>query len=393
MNARPSLPRFEYFRREIGLDQARLEVLRPYADVLAERGRKAGKYLDALFRKVSPRSHLDLALEYWGGATKRFWIEWYSTLWTRPWDDAFLHELWDQGAEAARCGIPVQFMMLGEIKSRQFFVRGVRRAAPQDRQDAVSAAVVDLLDLCMLVRVRGHTAHHDAVAEPLLQGLFHQTRNPLTVIGAAAARILRTAPPETREMAQAILDEALRMERMTRDISTFNSVELSDPVFQPVALEPLLHALTDELRAGPVWPAGLEPAWDLDPALPEVASDPALLRTLFRELLVNALEAMPQEAPELAVSSRADPTVSSHLDVAILGGGRLPERENQAALFLPFHSTKPMGTGFGLPIARAAARRLFGHVSLTQTPRGVLCTVKLPLRGQIDETGLLTPKE
>jgi len=51
-----------------------------------------------------------------------------------------------------------------------------------------------------------------------------------------------------------------------------------------------------------------------------------------------------------------------------------------------------MGTGFGLPIARAAARRLFGHVSLAGTPAGVLCTVKLPLRGQVDESGLLTPK-
>ncbi|GFK93343.1 Sensor protein ZraS [Fundidesulfovibrio magnetotacticus] len=392
MTPGPSLPRFEYFRREIGLDEARLEILRPWASMLAERGRKAGKYLDALFRKASPRAYLDFALEYWGGASKRFWVGWYSTLWHRPWDDAFLRELWQQGADAARCGIGVQFTMLGEIKSRQYFVRGVRRHVPQEQVPAVASAVVDLLDLCMLVRVRGHTAHHDSVAQPVLQGLFHQTRNPLTVIGAAASRILRAADDTgMREKAQVILDEALRLERMTRDISTLNAVELSEPGFSAVALEPLLRSLTDELQARPGWPQGLEPRWALDPLRPEVHSDPALLATLLREVLANALEAMDPARPELTIASAPDPSVPSHLDLTVQGSGGLPPEEDPSSLFLPFHSTKPMGTGFGLPIARAAARKLFGHVSLARTPGGATCTVKLPLKGRIDDLGLVVP--
>lgn len=383
------LRRLEYFRNEIGLDEAKMAALRPYAPELARRARKAGKYLDALMRKVAPRARLELTVDFDEGAYGKFWTHWYSTVWERPWDNAFLRELWTQGFNAARGGVDLQYVMLGEIKCRQLFIKTVRETVPQGQRSQVSSAVNILLDLCMMVRAKGHASYLAQCSEPLLQGIFHQTRNPLTVIGGTAMRIMRSGSQDVRGLAQVILDEALRLERMTRDISTFNSVENAEPVFETIALAPLLEQILEGLRSGPNWPQGLAPSVELDPAHPEVEADPSLAREIFSQVLVNALEACTASGGgTLSLSSRLDAASGSHLDILVRNTGELPRGQDVEHLFLPFNSSKPMGTGFGLAIARAAARKCFGQVRLAQAGDQVVCVVKLPLKGCIDEAGL-----
>jgi len=388
----PDIPiaRLEYFRKEIGLSETKLSALRPFAAKLAGRADAAGRYLNALFRKVAPRTSLELALEYSGGALKDFWTRWYATLWTRPWDQDFLAELWRQGAASARMGIDLQYVMLGEVKCRQIFLRTVKDVMPMETRGAVSSAVNDLLDLCLIVRAKGHVSHVSHCALPLLQGIFHQTRNPLTVIGGTALRLMRQCGPEQNEQIKIILDETMRLERMTHDISTLNAIELSEPPLKPVAIGPLLTETLDGLRNGPAWPEKLETVLTLDPERPEVEADRPLLSELFKEVFVNALEAMPASGRRIEVTSRVDEASPSHLTIAILGPGRLPANEDMDQLFLPFHSTKPQGTGFGLAIAQAAARKCMGRVSLAQTPDGVVCTVKLPLKRRTGAEGFRT---
>lgn len=393
MNGDIPLARLEFFRKEIGLDETKLTAIRPYADKLSSRARKAGAYLDALFRKVAPRTRMELTLEYFNGTLREFWFRWYSELWTRPWDDAFLADLWRQGVYSARMGIELQYMMLGEVKCRQLFIRAVREEVPLDERGPVASAVNDLLDLCLMVRVKGHASYNSQCAEPLLQGLFHQTRNPLTIIGGTATRLMRLGSDEVKVMAQVILDEALRLERLTRDISTYNSLDMAEPTIQEVTILTFLEQVLDGLASGPEWPEGMHASLALDPEHPVIEADPALLKELFKEVLVNALQAMPAKEQRLSVTSRVDQATPSHLSIVILGCGELPPGDDVDALFLPFHSTKPQGTGFGLAIARAAARKCFGRVNLEQTPEGVACTVKLPLKGQLEDTDLMTQQD
>ena len=393
MDAPAPLARLEYFRKEIGLDEAKFSAIRPYAERLSAHGRRAGAYLDALTRKLAPRTRMEINLEYSGGALKDFWTRWYQSLWTRPWDDGFLSELWDQGLNAARMGIDLQYVMLGEIKSRQLFINAVREEVPQEDRGPVASAVNDLLDLCLLVRTKGHASWRSHLAAPLLQGIFHQTRNPLTIIGGTAMRLMRQGGPEVKNMAQVILDEALRLERMTRDISTYNAVVLAEPTLEPVAVRPVLEQTLEGLRQGPEWPEGTAVSLELDQAHPEVECDAGLLREIFKEVLVNAIEALPASSREIAVASRVDKGTPSHLSVAVRGCGELPRGQDLEQLFLPFNSSKPKGTGFGLAIAQAAARKCFGHVGLAQTDDGVVCTVKLPLKGKIEDAGFTAQRD
>lgn len=393
MNNPNLISRLEFFRNEIGLDSSKMDALRPYAAKLAERAPKAGKYLEALFRKIAPRTHMELSLDFFKGTVKLFWKRWYESLWYRDWNAQFLGELWQQGFDSAVMGIDLQYMMLGEIKCRQFFSRTVRDQVPPDQRPLVASAVNALLDLCLLVRAKGHSAYTICIASPVQQGLFHQTRNPLTIIGAAAKHLIRKGDPDAKEMGQIILDEALRLERMTRDISRLNSVELAEPKFEPVAIGPLLERTIEDLKSGSARPDEGGFRFSLDPAHPEVETDPSLAGELFKEVLTNALEALPQGKHSIVVESRVDLKSPSHLNVIILGEGELPKDQELEQLFLPFNSSKTHGTGFGLPIAKAAAKKCLGRISLSQTDRGVSCTVKLPLKGRIDGLGLLTQQD
>ncbi|MBI4803688.1 MAG: HAMP domain-containing histidine kinase [Desulfovibrio sp.] len=370
-----------------------MEALRPYAAKLAERAPKAGKYLEALFRRIAPRTHMELSLDFFKGTVKSFWKRWYQSLWSRDWDTLFLDELWQQGFDSAVMGIDLQYMMLGEIKCRQFFLRTIWDCVPPEQRPLVASSVNTLLDLCMLIRAKGHAAYTARVAAPVQQGLFHQTRNPLTVIGSAAKHLIRKGDADAQEMGQIILEEALRLERMTRDISRLNAVELAEPEFKPLAIRLFLEQTIESLRSCPAWLEGGEVSYSLDPAYPEVETDSFLAGELFREVLINALEALPQGGPSIVIGSNVDPKNPSHLNVTIFGGGELPEDQKTEELFLPFNSSKPHGTGFGLPIAKAAARKCLGRISLSQADRGVFCTVKLPLKGRVDGSGLLTQKD
>jgi signal transduction histidine kinase len=378
------------FRKEIGLTAARMDAIRPYSAHFAARARKAGKYMDVLLRRMAPRIRMEMAINYFDGAVKAFWTSWYESLWVRQWDEEFLSELWLQGMDAARMGIDLQYMMLGEIKCRQIFSRVVRDLVPAGDRPPVASAMNDLLDLCMMVRAKGHASHRSRIAEPVLQGLFHQTRNPLTVIGASAMRILKRGGDDVKNLAQVILDEALRMERMTRDISLLNLVDTAEPSYKSVPIAELLRRVAEGVGSGPDRPDGLAFAWGLDPAHPEVDTDPSLAEALFKELVVNAVEALPPAERSVGISSAQDANAPTHLAVTIRAPGELPRGQDVEELFLPFNSSRPQGTGMGLPIARAAARKCFGKVSLEQDGPEVACTVKLPLRGQIDASGLLS---
>ncbi|WP_243368205.1 ATP-binding protein [Fundidesulfovibrio soli] len=376
------LSQLNYFRNEIGLDESRLAAIRPYAAMLTAHSEAAGSYLGELYRMVIPKPQMEIITEYFGGTLQDFWFRWYSRLWDRPWDEDFLAELWRQGVTSARMGIDLQYVMLGEVKSRQLFLRAIRDEVPMEMRAPVVLAVNDLLDLCLIVRSKGHVYHRSHVDQSLMQGIFHQTRNPLTVIGGMATRLARNADPAVRESAHAILDEALRLERMTRDISTLNSIGLSEPSIATLDASAMIGEALEGLRTGPLWPQGLTPETSLDPAHPTLQADPSLLREILKQVLVNALEAMPPEAPALRVATRVDAATPSHLSIVVSGPGALPRDQEVDALFLPFNSSKPQGTGFGLPIALLAARKCRGQVSLAQTGQDVACTVKLPLEPQ-----------
>jgi signal transduction histidine kinase len=167
-------------------------------------------------------------------------------------------------------------------------------------------------------------------------------------------------------------EEVERLMRMTRSFSDF--ARLPAPRFQPVALRPLLADVCALYQDTSPVPVELQPGPE-----PSLCADPDGLRRLFGNLLKNATEASASGAAPVRLSIEALP---SSVRVSIRDGGSgIPGVLEGPALTRGLFSTKPEGSGLGLPIAQKIVHEHGGTLRLEPAPGGgTLALVELPLR-------------
>lgn len=111
-----------------------------------------------------------------------------------------------------------------------------------------------------------------------------------------------------------------------------------------------------------------------------MTGDPEDLSRMFYYLLENSIEAVDPENPSIRISSRWKDSDASFAEVEIYNTGKSLTPEEMDNLFVPFYSSKPHGTGFGLPIAQLAARKCLGDLYLEPVDHeGTRCVIELPV--------------
>jgi PAS domain S-box-containing protein len=118
---------------------------------------------------------------------------------------------------------------------------------------------------------------------------------------------------------------------------------------------------------------------DLADALPKVMADPVQLQQVFMNLMLNGIEAMKgmSAAAELTIKSRRDGHNDLLISVSDTGVGLAPQHTDQ--IFSPFFTTKPDGTGMGLPISRSIIESHGGRLWATaNSGRGATFHFTLP---------------
>ena len=115
---------------------------------------------------------------------------------------------------------------------------------------------------------------------------------------------------------------------------------------------------------------------DLDGTLPPIQADPVLMRRVFENLLLNAVDAMPQGG---ALSVRTRELRSTvQIEIADTGTGLMPEEAER--LFTPYYTTKKHGTGLGLAIVQSVVSDHQGKIGVKSQPgQGTTFTIELPL--------------
>jgi len=118
---------------------------------------------------------------------------------------------------------------------------------------------------------------------------------------------------------------------------------------------------------------------EFDATIPPVPADGDQLRQVFANLVVNAVQAMP-DGGELTVTTRFVPArLSCTIIVADTGRGIAPEHLTK--IFQPFFTTRGSGTGLGLAVSYGIIRAHGGSIQVTSTPQvGTTFTVTLPCR-------------
>jgi two-component system NtrC family sensor kinase len=112
--------------------------------------------------------------------------------------------------------------------------------------------------------------------------------------------------------------------------------------------------------------------------LPEILADPAHMKQVFLNLLINACEAMENGGTLTIRSVFSEGENTATVAVRDTGVGIGPE--NLARIFDPFFSTKEKGTGLGLSVVNGIVTRHNGKVEVDSTPgKGTEVRVTLPI--------------
>jgi signal transduction histidine kinase len=113
----------------------------------------------------------------------------------------------------------------------------------------------------------------------------------------------------------------------------------------------------------------------LDGGVPSIQADPEQLAGVLRNLILNAMDAMPDGG---TVTVRTSVQLDGvRLEVADTGAGLTPEERER--LFTPYYTTKRHGTGLGLAIVQSVVSDHHGRISVESEPgRGATFRIDLP---------------
>lgn len=374
----PPLERLSAFQDRLGVTSDDFSRLRASAEVFAPEKMTFAAHLYGQFHSIASTR---MILDHGPGKERmlRVWSWWYESFFQSRSDEAFLAAQWRSGLNHVAVGVDHRYISLAYAMARRFIHKVASDKLPVEENGKTLDLLDRFLDLCLLVETDAFITSLSKFDHEIIRGIAHQVRNPVTVIGGNVARLHKQASKSdpNQKVYETILAEAQRMERMVRNVTAYNEVFRREPRAEPCLLKPALERTLDDLHP----PEGIATSLLLSPEQPSVLADPEDLRIVFTHLLQNSLENLTEtDHPELRVTSAPSENNAQFTDIRIFNNGPAPDPETLERMFTPFYSTKALGTGFGLPIARLALRKNHGHLSLIPEPgTGATCLVTLPV--------------
>ena len=263
---------------------------------------------------------------------------------------------------------------------------GVAVSAVRTDEGVPVGSLVLLRDLREVRRLEAEVRRREKMAAVghLAAGVAHEIRNPLSSIRGYATYFGGKFAPgsEDRQAAEVMVREVDRLNRVISELIEFSRP--SDLQRRPVRLADLAaHAerLTKpdaEARGVTIDCAGAQPG-------PEIMADPDRLSQALLNLCLNAIQAMPAGGV-MTLSAGVAPDGRAFLQVADTGPGIPPEFRDR--IFDPYFTTKPQGTGLGLPLAHKIVAAHGGEIRVSARPGGgTVMTVLLPVTAEADDQG------
>jgi len=124
---------------------------------------------------------------------------------------------------------------------------------------------------------------------------------------------------------------------------------------------------------------GIETGIVQDGTLPHVMADPESLRSVFTNLVINAVEAIDGDGG--SVSIKLSNTDQNSVKVEVIDTGHGISPDDISKVFEPYFSTKETGTGLGLAIVKKAIDDHGGTISVaSKEGTGTTFTIILPAK-------------
>jgi PAS domain S-box-containing protein len=250
-------------------------------------------------------------------------------------------------------------------------------------QPAILAFVRDVTERAQLLEQMAR-AERLASLSTLAAGLAHEINNPLTAAMLQLDVVEKLALSSAEPLARRELVERFRELRRTQgrigtimmDFAAFANAgeERRGKVDLGEVLKSVERMLAPMMRPKGRYRSDLT-------ALPKVEADPSRLEQVFMNLLLNAVQALPdgRESNEICVNGRVTPEGRVCVDVIDNGQGIRPE--NLRRVFDPFFTTKAVGvgTGLGLTVCHNIIAAYGGEMQVESTV-GQGCTMRVLLK-------------
>jgi len=223
-------------------------------------------------------------------------------------------------------------------------------------------------------------AEKSAVVGRLASAIAHEIRNPLNYINLTLDHLRAKFIPDEPEKRETFeqLTSQLKAEvgRINNQISDF--LRYSRPLtlnLQPVKVRDLIE---DSMRLVEAQAecSGIETVVnETEPNL-KIMGDREILRSVFNNLFINAVQAMETTGGKLTVNAGPQ---DGFVEIRVKDTGCCIVEENLPKIFEPYFSTKETGTGLGLAIVKRVVEKHDGTIEVDSKPNeGTQFTVRLP---------------
>lgn len=222
-----------------------------------------------------------------------------------------------------------------------------------------------------------HRSERLAALGRLVTGVAHELRNPIGVIKATVQVMEKEFEmiPGISDYTTVIKEQVDRQNRVIQELLDFGRP--SAPLIQNLSVNTLIQAVLTftepMLRQNKI-----KLIKKLTEGLPKVEADGEKLKQVFVNLILNAVQAMP-DGGSLTLETATD---GQKVMISFIDTGEGIAEEDLPSIFDPFYTTKDAGTGLGLSISHQLVKVHGGTIDVSSVKsQGTTFAVNLPVAG------------
>jgi two-component system nitrogen regulation sensor histidine kinase NtrY len=233
-----------------------------------------------------------------------------------------------------------------------------------------------------LLQQKERTLQAERVAawRELARRLAHELKNPLFPLQVTVENLIRAKEkaPEMfeevfREGTATLLAEANNLKTIIGRFSEFS--RMPQPHRKPTQLNEVVRSVLRVFQAQLKEKSQIAVRTELESELPEISADPDMLHRALSNLVLNAIDALPQGG-EIIVRTKS---FGNRVELSVSDTGAGLTSEECERLFTPYYTTKQHGTGLGLAIVQSVVSDHGGRISVESTKQnGTTFRIELP---------------